>query len=120
MKLRKMASCIAIVAALASVWLGGCGGGSANVVTVTLSQPTATLVVTQVLNLTATVAGATNASPPSLSPRAIWRAPAKWRPRSRHICARAIWRRSDARRMANSSRRCGRCAAFIDKNPYAM
>ena len=60
MKLRKMASCIAVVAALAFVWLGGCGGGSANVVTVTLSQPTATLVVTQVLNLTATVAGATN------------------------------------------------------------
>ena len=60
MKLRKMASCIAVMAALASVWLDGCGGGSANTVTVTLSQPTATLVVTQVLNLSATVAGATN------------------------------------------------------------
>jgi DNA-binding beta-propeller fold protein YncE len=60
MKLRKMASCIAAMAALASVWLNGCGGGSANTVTVTLSQPTATLVVTQVLNLSATVAGATN------------------------------------------------------------
>ena len=60
MKLRKMASCIAVMAALASVWLDGCGGGSANTVTVTLSQPSATLVVTQVLNLSATVAGATN------------------------------------------------------------
>ena len=35
MKLRKMASCIAVMAALASVWLDGCGGGSANTVTVT-------------------------------------------------------------------------------------
>ena len=60
MKLRKMASCVAVFAALASVWLDGCGGGSANTVTVTLSQPTATLVTTQVLNLSATVAGATN------------------------------------------------------------
>ncbi len=60
MKLRKMASCIAVVAALASVWLDGCGGGSANTVTVTLSQSSATLVVTQVLNLSATVGGATN------------------------------------------------------------
>jgi DNA-binding beta-propeller fold protein YncE len=60
MKLRKMASCIAVVAALASVWLDGCGSSSANTVTVTLSQSSATLVVTQVLNLSATVAGATN------------------------------------------------------------
>jgi DNA-binding beta-propeller fold protein YncE len=60
MKLRKMASCIAVLAALASVWLDGCGSSSANTVTVTLSQTTATLVVTQVLNLTATVNGATN------------------------------------------------------------
>jgi YVTN family beta-propeller protein len=60
MTLRKMASCIAVVAALASVWLDGCGSSSANTVTVTLSQSSATLVVTQVLNLSATVAGATN------------------------------------------------------------
>ena len=60
MKLRKVASCIAVVAALASVWLDGCGSSSANTVTVTVSPPSATLVVTQVLNLTATVAGATN------------------------------------------------------------
>ncbi len=60
MKLRKMASCVAVFAALASVWLDGCGGGSANTVTVTLSQSSATLVTTQVLNLGATVAGATN------------------------------------------------------------
>jgi DNA-binding beta-propeller fold protein YncE len=60
MKLRKLASLIAVFAALASVWLDGCGGGSANVVTVTLSQPSAALVVTQVLNLSATVTGATN------------------------------------------------------------
>jgi len=60
MKLRKLASLIAVFAALASVWLDGCGGGSANVVTVTMSQPSASLVVTQVLNLSATVSGATN------------------------------------------------------------
>jgi DNA-binding beta-propeller fold protein YncE len=45
---------------LASVWLEGCGSGGANTVTVTMSQESATLVTTQVLNLTATVAGATN------------------------------------------------------------
>jgi DNA-binding beta-propeller fold protein YncE len=60
MKLRKMASCVAMFAALVSVWLDGCGSSGANVVTVTLSQESATLVVSQVLNLTATVAGATN------------------------------------------------------------
>jgi DNA-binding beta-propeller fold protein YncE len=60
MKFRKIASCVAVFAALASVWLDGCGGGSANTVTVTMSTPTATLVVTQVLNLSASVAGATN------------------------------------------------------------
>ncbi len=61
MKLRKMASCVAVFAALASVWLEGCGSGSsANTVTVSVSPPTASLVVTQVLNLSATVAGATN------------------------------------------------------------
>ncbi len=62
MRLRKIASCVALAAALASVWLGGCGGGSssANTVTVALSQPSATLVVTQVLNLSASVNGSTN------------------------------------------------------------
>src|SRR5580704_6885127 len=61
MKLRKMASCVAVFAALASVWLEACGSGSsANTVTVSVSPPTASLVVTQVLNLSATVAGATN------------------------------------------------------------
>ena len=60
MKLRKLASLIAVFAALASVWLDGCGGGSANVVAVTMSQPSAALVVTQVLNLSANVTGATN------------------------------------------------------------
>ena len=34
MKLRKLASLIAVFAALASVWLDGCGGSSANMVTV--------------------------------------------------------------------------------------
>ncbi len=60
MKLRKMTSCVALAAALYSVWLDGCGSSSANTVTVTLSQSSATLVVTQVLNLSATVAGSTN------------------------------------------------------------
>ncbi len=60
MRLRKITSCVALAAALFSVWLDGCGSSSANTVTVTLSQPSAALVVTQVLNLTATVAGSTN------------------------------------------------------------
>jgi DNA-binding beta-propeller fold protein YncE len=60
MKLRKIASCVTVFAALVSVLLDGCGSSGANVVTVTLSQSSAALVVTQVLNLTATVAGATN------------------------------------------------------------
>jgi DNA-binding beta-propeller fold protein YncE len=60
MKLRKFFSCVAGFAALAGFIMQGCGGGNANAVTVTLSQPSAALVVTQVLNLTATVAGSTN------------------------------------------------------------
>src|SRR5579862_1359772 len=60
MKLRKFFSCVAALVALAGVCLEGCGGGSANTVTVTMSQPTAALVVTQVLNLSATVNGSTN------------------------------------------------------------
>ncbi len=60
MRLRKITSCVALAAALFSVWLDGCGSSSANTITVSLSQPSATLVVTQVLNLTATVAGSTN------------------------------------------------------------
>jgi DNA-binding beta-propeller fold protein YncE len=61
MRLRKTTSCIALAAALFSVWLDGCGSSSgANTVAVTMSQPTASLVVTQVLNLAASVTGATN------------------------------------------------------------
>jgi DNA-binding beta-propeller fold protein YncE len=61
MRLRKITGCIALAAGVFSVWLDGCGSSSgANTVTVAMSQPTATLVVTQVLNLSATVSGATN------------------------------------------------------------
>lgn len=60
MRLRKITSCVALAAALFSVWLDGCGSSGANTVTVTLSQSSAALVVTQVLNLSATVAGSTN------------------------------------------------------------
>jgi YVTN family beta-propeller protein len=62
MRLGKLTSCVALAATLASAWLAGCGGSSsgANTVTVAMSQPTATLVITQVLNLGATVSGATN------------------------------------------------------------
>jgi DNA-binding beta-propeller fold protein YncE len=60
MKLRKFFSCVATLAALTGFCLEGCGGGSANTVTVAMSQPSATLVVTQVLNLSATVSGSTN------------------------------------------------------------
>ncbi|HEX4379105.1 MAG TPA: YncE family protein [Candidatus Acidoferrum sp.] len=60
MKLRKFFSCVATLAALTGLGLEGCGGGSANVVTVAMSQTTAALVVTQVLNLSATVSGSTN------------------------------------------------------------
>src|SRR5215475_14960206 len=61
MKLRKFFSCVAGFAALAGFVMAGCGGGSsANTIVVTLSQPTAPLVVTQVLNLSASVTGSTN------------------------------------------------------------
>jgi YVTN family beta-propeller protein len=61
MKLRKLFGCVATLAALAGFVMEGCGGGSANTTTVTVGPTTAaTLVVTQVLNLTATVAGNTN------------------------------------------------------------
>jgi DNA-binding beta-propeller fold protein YncE len=61
MRLRKITGCIALTAAIFSVWLDGCGSSrSANTVTVAMSQPTATLVVTQVLNLSASVSGSSN------------------------------------------------------------
>ncbi|HEY2822888.1 MAG TPA: hypothetical protein VGJ06_17715 [Candidatus Acidoferrum sp.] len=61
MKLRKLFSCVATLAALAGFVMEGCGGGSANTTTVTIGPTTAaSLVVTQVLNLTATVAGNAN------------------------------------------------------------
>jgi DNA-binding beta-propeller fold protein YncE len=61
MKLRKFFSCVASVAALAGFVLEGCGGGSsANTVTVAMSQTSAALVVTQVLNLSAVVSGSDN------------------------------------------------------------
>ncbi len=60
MKLRKFYSCVATLVALAGFCLEGCGGGSANVVTVAVSIPSAQLVVSQVLNLSATVSGSTN------------------------------------------------------------
>ena len=60
MKLRKFYSCAATLVALMGFGLEGCGGGSANTVTVAMSTPTATLVVSQVLNLSAAVSGSTN------------------------------------------------------------
>src|ERR1700684_2268792 len=60
MKLRKMASCIAVFAALASVSLEGCGRRGANTVTVTMRQERTTLETTPRLNRTATVARAPN------------------------------------------------------------
>lgn len=49
-------------AALAALLFAGCGGGSsnANVVTVSVSPPTALVIVSQTLLLTATVSGSTN------------------------------------------------------------
>jgi DNA-binding beta-propeller fold protein YncE len=58
MKLRKIFGCMAIIA-LASFGFSGCGG-SAVTVGVTLSQSSAVLVPTQVLDLTATVTGTTS------------------------------------------------------------
>jgi DNA-binding beta-propeller fold protein YncE len=62
MKLRCMASSVALTAMLLSFWLGGCGGSSkANVVTVTVnSSAGAVLILGQSTTLTATVSGATN------------------------------------------------------------
>jgi len=60
MKLRKFYSCAATLVALVGFVFGGCGGGSANTVTVAMSQTSAALVVTQVLNLSATVSGSSN------------------------------------------------------------
>jgi DNA-binding beta-propeller fold protein YncE len=48
------------LAAAGLLWLNGCSSGNANVVTVTLSQTNATVIVSQSLTLTATVNGATN------------------------------------------------------------
>src|ERR1700730_16415328 len=62
MRLAKLTSSVALAATLASGWLDGCGSSSsgANTVTVQMSQPTATLGGTQVLNLSGTDSGATN------------------------------------------------------------
>jgi DNA-binding beta-propeller fold protein YncE len=62
MKLRCIASSVALTAVLLSFWLGGCGGSSsANVVTVTVGSSAGTvLILGQSTTLTATVSGATN------------------------------------------------------------
>ena len=63
MKLRDVSlRSAAAVAAFAALLAGGCGGGSsnANVVTVSVSPPTALVIVSQTLLLTATVSGSTN------------------------------------------------------------
>src|ERR1700756_515170 len=62
MKLRCIASGVALTAVLLSFWLGGCGGSSsANVVTVTVgSSAGSVLILGQSTTLTATVSGATN------------------------------------------------------------
>jgi DNA-binding beta-propeller fold protein YncE len=62
MKLRSMASGVALAATLFSFWLVGCGGGSkANVVTVAVgSSVGSVLILGQSTTLTATVSGATN------------------------------------------------------------
>ncbi len=62
MKLRCIASSVALTAVLLSFWLGGCGGSSsANVVTVAVgSSAGAVLILGQSTTLTATVSGATN------------------------------------------------------------
>jgi DNA-binding beta-propeller fold protein YncE len=48
------------LAAASLLWMNGCSSSSANVITVTLSQTSATVIVSQSLTLTATVNGATN------------------------------------------------------------
>jgi DNA-binding beta-propeller fold protein YncE len=61
MRLRRIKGCVALAAIFFSVWLdSGCGSSSANVVAVSVNPPSAILVVTQVLNLSASVTGSTN------------------------------------------------------------
>lgn len=51
---------IAGIAAIGLLLLNGCGGGSANVITVAVSPSADSLILGQSVNLTATVSGATN------------------------------------------------------------
>jgi DNA-binding beta-propeller fold protein YncE len=57
---RKLRLLGCLLAAAGLLWLNGCSSSSANVVSVTLSQTAATVIVSQSLTLTATVNGATN------------------------------------------------------------
>jgi hypothetical protein len=57
---RKLRLLGCLLAAAGLLWLNGCSSSSANVVSVTLSQPVATVIISQSLTLSATVNGATN------------------------------------------------------------
>jgi DNA-binding beta-propeller fold protein YncE len=62
MKSRSVWNCAALAAAIAALWVAGCGGGSstANVVTVTISSSVGTIIIVgQSTTLTATVTGGT-------------------------------------------------------------
>ena len=59
MKLRWMKATALLMAMCAAIWVAGCGGSSANVVTVTVSPASATVVAGQVLSFAATVGGST-------------------------------------------------------------
>jgi hypothetical protein len=59
MKLRWKQGTALLAGICAAIWMSSCGGSSANVVTVTVSPATATVVAGQVLSFTATVGGST-------------------------------------------------------------
>src|ERR1700719_3143956 len=61
MKSKSIWNCAAVAAAIAALWVAGCGGGSsANAVTVTISSSVGpTIIVGQSTTLTATVTGGT-------------------------------------------------------------
>src|SRR5271165_2765800 len=59
MKLRMIKGLATLAAMSAMLWMGGCGGSSANVITVTVSPSSATVVAGQVYSFSATVGGST-------------------------------------------------------------
>jgi len=59
MEWRKIVNCAVLAFACTAVFLGGCSSSSVNVITVTVSPPSQSVIAGQIQTFTATVSGST-------------------------------------------------------------